>query len=146
KGAFTADVVINAAGSWLSAVGDILGAPVPIDNQLHEIVMFHVPSLEDVAVPTVQTYFPGSGEEAVDIRPEGKGRFLVGLHSYESTSESVAPGTSTRAVNHNSLDALAARLLDRFPEWEDANIESGWSGIYPLSPDGDFIIGPSSDN
>lgn len=146
QGRFEADVVINAAGSWLAEVGDLLGAPVPIDNQLHEIVMFNVPSLRDRRVPTVQTYFPGSGEDAVYVRPEGEGRFLVGLHSYESTKDPVAPGTAGRQVSEEYLGELVEAAMDRFPGWDDAGIESGWSGIYPLSPDGEFIIGPSPAN
>ncbi len=143
EGEFSTDVVINAAGSWLSDMGDRLGAPVPIDNQLHEIVLFSVPSLRDINIPTVQTYFPGSGEDAIYVRPEGSGRFLVGLHSYESTGESVAPGTQTRHVSDSYLEDIAEATMDRFPGWDDVAIESGWGGIYPLSPDGDFIIGPS---
>ncbi len=146
QGSYAADIVVNAAGSWLAEVGNRIGAPVPVDNQLHEIVMFDVPSLRNVPVPTVQTYFPGSGEDAIYVRPEGDGKFLVGLHSYESTKEPVAPGTSGRQVSEEYLGELAEAAMDRFPGWEDAGIESGWSGIYPLSPDGNFTIGPSPVN
>ncbi len=87
SGPVEADVVVNAAGAWLSKVGDLLGAPVGINNQRHEVAVVLVPELADVKVPAVQTYFPGSGADAVYIRPEGPGRFLTGLHSYESSGE-----------------------------------------------------------
>ncbi|MGX1702185.1 NAD(P)/FAD-dependent oxidoreductase [Microbacterium sp. NPDC055357] len=144
-GSLEADIVINATGSWLSEVGERLGAPVPIENQLHEIALMSVPSLRGRAVPTVQTYFPGSGENAVYIRPEGSGMFLAGLHSYESEAGAVAPGTSSRHISETAMEELAEALFDRFPDWTDASIDSGWSGVYPLSPDGRFIIGPSDD-
>lgn len=144
-GQIAADVVVNASGSWLSEVGDRLGAPVPVDNQLHEIVMLGVPSLADRDIPTVQTYFPGSGEDAIYVRPEGRGHFLAGLHSYESTSEPVPPGTSSRRSSDEYVEQVVEAMLDRFPGWEDAELETGWSGIYPLSPDGAFIIGPHRD-
>lgn len=142
EGELNVDVVINAAGSWLGEVGERLGVPVTIDNQLHEIVVFTVPSLSEVVIPTVQTYFPGSGEDALYVRPEGPGRFLVGLHSYESTGTSVAPGTASRQVTDNYLEKIAEATIDRFPGWDTVEIESGWGGIYPLSLDGEFIIGP----
>lgn len=141
-GDIEADVVINAAGSWLAEVGDRLAAPIPVNNQLHEIAVLRVPSVAERDIPTVQTYFPGSGEDAVYVRPEGRGRFLAGLHSYEATGAAVAPGTSARQVSDGYLAELIEALLDRFPGWEDAEYETGWSGIYPLSPDGRFVIGP----
>jgi sarcosine oxidase subunit beta len=143
-GTIAADVAINAAGSWFAEVGDRVGAPVPVDNQLHEIAMLSVPSLADRDVPTVQTYFPGSGEDAVYVRPEGRGRFLAGLHSYESHAASAAPGSSSRQLSEGYLEQLVEALMDRFPGWDDAGLDSGWSGIYPLSPDGRFVIGPDA--
>lgn len=145
-GTIEADIVINAAGPWFSRVGERLGVLAPIDNQRHEIAMVEVPSLANRDVPTVQTYFPGSGEDAVYVRPEGRGRFIAGLHSYESTADSVDPDDSTRSVSEDYIEALAEALIDRFPGWEDAGLDAGWSGIYPLSPDGRFIIGPHPEN
>src|SRR5690606_26934483 len=58
-GELRADVVINAAGPWLTEVGQRLGVSLPLSNQLHEIALLSVPSLANVNVPTVQTYFPG---------------------------------------------------------------------------------------
>ena len=139
-------MVVNASGAWLAEVGALLGTTVAVDNQLHEIAMLAVPSLADRDLPIIQTYFPGSGEDAVFVRPEGRGRFLAGLHSYESTGAAVAPGTAARQVSDDYLEALIEAVLDRFPEWEDATVESGWSGIYPLGPDGRFVIGPDPEN
>lgn len=143
-GVIEADVVVNAAGGWLAEVSDLLGAPVPINNQRHQIALVRVDSLQGVPVPTVQTYFPGSGADAVYVRPEGTGTFLAGLHSYESQGVSQDPDGYRRGTDAVYLELLAEQLLDRFPGWDDAGLESGWSGIYPLSPDGRFIIGPDS--
>lgn len=141
-GEFTADVVINASGGWFSEVGTLLGCALPIVNELHEIGILSVPSLMDRAVPTVQTYFPGSGEEAVYIKPEGPGQFIAGLHSYESDGVSENPDNYRNSLEHEYLERLAQALLDRFPGWEDASLRPGWTGLYPLSGDGRFIIGP----
>lgn len=142
SGPVEADVVVNAAGAWLSKVGDLLGAPVGINNQRHEVAVVVVPELAEVKVPAVQTYFPGSGADAVYIRPEGPGRFLTGLHSYESSGEQADPEAYARKVSEQYIEEVAEALIDRFPEWEDASMEAGWAGIYPHSLDGAFIVGP----
>lgn len=146
NGTLTADVVVNATGAWLDRVGAVLDAPVTIDNQRHEIAMLDVPSVAQHRIPTVQTYFPGAGEDAVYIRPEGPGRFITGLHSYESTGISADPDEASRTVSETTLEQIAEALMERFPGWEDAGLRSGWSGIYPLSPTGRFIIGPHPRN
>lgn len=145
-GVIEADVVINAAGGWLSEVGALLGVAVPINNQRHQVALMRVDSVRHIELPIIQTYFPGSGTDAVYVRPEGPGHFLVGLHSYESHGDSQHPGDYRRSVDADYLEALAEQLLERFPGWEDAGLEPGWSGIYPSSPDGRFIVGPDASD
>jgi sarcosine oxidase, subunit beta len=139
-----ADVVINAAGSWLQEVGGLLGCAVPIDNQRHQACVVRVPSLSAYSLPAVQTYFPGSVDDAVYVRPEGRGQFIAGLHSYASHGPSAKPGEYLRSIDPGYLETLARQLLERFPGWTDASFEGGWTGLYPLSPDGRFIIGPDA--
>lgn len=143
-GDIEADVVVNAAGAWLQEVGDILGCPAPIANQRHHVGLVRVPSLASRPLPVVQTYFPGSDGNAVYVRPEGDGQLLSGLHSYEMHEPAADPDHYGRAVESGYLEALAERLHHRFPGWEDASLRPGWTGLYPLSPDGRFIIGPDS--
>lgn len=145
-GVIEADVIINAAGSWLSRVGAMIGTSVPIDNQRHQICLVRVPSLMGMSLPIVQTYFPGSGENSVYVRPEGPGKFIAGLHSYESHSASENPDTYGRGVDADYIDRLAESLIQRFPGWEDASLEAGWTGLYPSSPDGRWIIGPHAED
>jgi sarcosine oxidase, subunit beta len=142
EGDFAADVVINAAGPWFDRVGALLGCQVPLANERHQIAIIAVPSLAGQAIPTVQTYFPGEGEKALYLRPEGPGQFIGGLHSYETHGASEDPDGFRRSMDDDYLEDLAERLLDRFPGWEDATLRPGWTGLYPLSPDGRYVIGP----
>lgn len=146
SGSFRADLIINAAGPWIDTVGETIGCPVPVVNQPHQIAIINAPSLTDHPIPTVQTYFPGSGGDAVYVRPEGPGQFIGGLHSYESQGDSADPDNYKNSVEDAYLEELAQHLLDRFPGWEDASLRPGWTGLYPLSPDGRFIIGPHPDD
>lgn len=145
-GDITADIVINASGPWFDRVGNLLGCPVPVANERHQIAIMTVPSLRGRAIPTVQTYFPGSGEDAVYLRPEGPGQFIGGLHSYETHGHSADPEDFKRSLDEDYMEKLAERLIDRFPGWEDATLRPGWTGLYPLSPDGRYIIGPHPDD
>ncbi len=143
QGDIEADVVVNAAGSWLGHVSALLGTNATTHNQRHQIGQVQVPSLAGRDVPMIQMYFPGSGDAGVYIRPEGEpGNFIAGAHTYELLEESVDADRYRRGVDDAFLESLAEGLMDRFPGWEDASLNGGWSGLYPNSLDGDFLVGP----
>ncbi|MEI7779249.1 MAG: FAD-dependent oxidoreductase [Actinomycetes bacterium] len=142
NGDIECDLVINAAGPWLEPVGALLGVVSPTENQRHQVAILHVPSLAQRGVPIVQSYFPGSGEDGVYVRPDGNGRFITGMHSYEKQSTSVAADGYKKSLDAAYLETVAEALSHRFPKWDNARLSEGWTGLYPLSPDGQFIVGP----
>ncbi|WP_082949764.1 FAD-binding oxidoreductase [Mycobacterium sp. ACS4331] len=141
-GEFTADVVINASGGWLGAVAQLFGHSVGMRNQRHQTVMVRVDSLADRDFPIVQSYFPGAEENAAYVRPERRGEFVAGLHSYAAHGPAADPESYSRTVELDYIEQVATALVERFPQWEDASFTSGWAGIYPISADGGFVIGP----
>ena len=144
RGQLTCDVVVNAAGAWAPQVAELLGTHVPIANQRHEICIAHLPAPLDPPMPIVNTYVPGSGTSSLYMRPEGPGRVLCGLHSYEVfASDAVSdPDNYPRSVSDVTTYRLAEEMLARMPAWDDVQLEPGWAGLYPISPDGLFQIGP----
>lgn len=144
-GEFGADVVVNAAGGWLGRVSALFGHELVMCNQRHQTVMVRVDSLSGIDFPIVQSYFPGSGENAAYVRPERRGEFVAGLHSYAAHGPAVDPDSYSRTVDLDYIEQVAAALVERFPAWEDASFTSGWTGIYPISADGQFVIGPHAD-
>ncbi len=143
-GALACDVVVNAAGPWAAHVGDVLGAPVALDNQRHEICVAHLEAPLPYALPVVNTYVPDSGDFSLYLCPEAPGRVLCGLHSHAAVEgHGVAdPDAYAAGVAHETLEGLAGELLDRLPAWRTARLEPGWAGLYPVSPDGAFQVGP----
>ncbi|ANW66472.1 hypothetical protein BCA37_25475 [Mycobacterium sp. djl-10] len=138
----TFDVVVNAAGPNGSAVAEMLGVTQHIVNERHQICLLE--SRTERKIPAVQTYVPGSGQEAIWVRPEGPGRFLTGLHTQEIRSGSGGehPFDFRRSVDDTYIEAVAEAFDFRMPGWDDVGINGGWSGLYPVSPDGRFQVGP----
>lgn len=138
------DRVINAAGAWAGAVGEILGAPVPLVPQRHCICVGKIKTGRERPLPIVNEYMPGSHDYALVVRPEGNDRLLAMLHSHEAVRDgAVDPDSYDRGVGFDYVELVAERLAARFPGLvDDIELEAGWAGLYPLSPDGLFQVGP----
>lgn len=146
-GELAADIVVNAAGAWLGQVSEMLGTRARTINQRHQIGQLRVGSLAGRHLPMVQMYFPGSGEAGVYVRPEGDaGDFIAGAHTYELLDEASDADSFRRGVDQVFLESLAEGLVERFPGWDDAAVVGGWSGLYPNSLDGSFLVGPEPDD
>jgi sarcosine oxidase subunit beta len=141
--AVTCDVVVNAAGPWASRIGELLGCPMPILNERHQVLQAHLPQPLGYVMPTVMDYVPG-GEQGLYLRHEGDtGRLLVGLHANESGLEPVDdPDGFRRAVDDDYVEEVAVRLLRRLPALAGMGLGQGWAGLYPCSPDDLPIVGP----
>lgn len=139
-----ADVVVNAAGSWAPAVGEILGAHVPLVSQRHQIVQVRLPYALSYAMPTVNEYVPGSGDYALYFRAEGPDQLIAGLHTHEVLDDHAGedPDGFDRGVDADYAERVGERLMARLPGLGDLGFAGGWAGLYPISPDGLPQVGP----
>jgi sarcosine oxidase subunit beta len=139
------DIVINAAGPWAGVVGDLLGAPVPMAPERHQACIMRMEEPLPYLMPSIMDYVPGSGELGLYLRPEGERQLLVGLHSNDRLDEPPAdPDNYYGGIDAAFVDELIPKLVDRLPSLDGVGLEGGWSGLYPNSPDDQFIIGPCS--
>jgi sarcosine oxidase subunit beta len=147
RGSLECDVVINAAGPWAAQVAAHMGARMPIVNQRHRVCIAHLPAPVAGPLPAVNLYVPGSGELGLYFRPEGPSRLLTGLHAHEIVDDGapVDPDDYGRAVELDYLEAVAEKLAARLPGWPELRLEPGWAGLYPVSPDGLFQVGPAAE-
>jgi glycine/D-amino acid oxidase-like deaminating enzyme len=137
------DVVVNAAGAWAPAVGELLGAPAPIVAERHQICVIRPAAPREVTMPTVQLYVPGMQGEALYVRGEGPERLLAGLHSHDVVHGVPSdPDRYRPTVDDAYAETIAGLLLDRLPGLQKPALAGGWAGLYPLSPDGKPQIGP----
>lgn len=137
-----ADVVVNAAGPWAMEVGELLGQPLPLVNQVHEVIKVKLPPVVDYTVPMVQEYIPGE-EEAGYFRQDGPSTMIAGMHTYAALDElgSADPETYQRTVTWGTWEAVAERVSNRL-QVEGLGFETGWTGLYPISADGEYVVGP----
>jgi sarcosine oxidase subunit beta len=97
-------------------------------------------------MPTVMDYVPGSGVEGLYFRDEQRDHLLCGLHTNEVLAGVCSdPNDYRRGVDDDFAEEIAHRLLTRLPKLRDMQLVTGWAGLYPNSPDGEFVIGPSNE-
>jgi sarcosine oxidase subunit beta len=125
-----ADRIIVAAGAWTGAIGDRIGARLPVHASPRVKVLTGAHPELPTDMPLITDLASGAY-----VRSE-LGHALVG-------AKPVAP---TRGFTiDTSLDHLAAimsRASTRFPSLENAGIAGSVSGLYEVTPDGLPLAGP----
>lgn len=144
-GTVAADVVVNAAGAWASAVGELLGAPVTVIPQRRSAAIAHLDAPLSYVMPFVMNYTPGEGRPGAYVRHERDDQLVVGTHSEEAVDPPADPDRYPRGVTQEFLEDLAEQLASRLPTLaQRMSIGQGWSGLYPVSPSGPRV-GPRPD-
>lgn len=142
RGEIDCDLVVNAAGAWADRVGALLGAPLEIIPQRHEACVIALGEPVDYTVPETMDYIQGSGIEGLYFRQERPDALVAGLHTNELTAgHREDPDDYLRGVEPEFEELLAQKLLDRLPGFQ-MSIQSGWTGLYPMSPDAQLVVGP----
>lgn len=141
-GPVEADFVVNAAGPWAMAVGELLGHPLPLVNQVNEVIRVGLPPAIGYTVPMVQEYIPGE-EQAGYFRQDGPGAMIAGMHTYAALEESRSadPETYQESVAWSTQEAVIRHVGNRL-QVEGLAFEPGWAGLYPVSADGEYVVGP----
>lgn len=142
KGEFPADIVINAAGAWAGKVGQMLGHAVPLKPQVHEVFLVKLPRDLGYTVPMVNLYMPGQEGEGLYFRQDGPDSLIAGLHTYEAVDGLDAdPDYYSPPSGDDHLIAVASLLTERMG-MDDLGFSHGWFGLYPISADDLFQVGP----
>jgi sarcosine oxidase subunit beta len=139
-----ADVVVNAAGAWAPRVGALLGHHVPMVIERHQLCFAHLDRPLGYLMPTVMDYAQGSGRLGVYFRAEGEQRLVAGLHSNDIGFDLVDdPDDFSPVCDAAFMEEMAEGLLDRLPTLDRMGLQEGYAGLYPYSPDGRPIVGPT---
>lgn len=142
-GEFEFDAVINAAGAWAGKVGEMLGHPAPVRPDVHEVVIAKLARPLGYQMPFCNFYIPGYDGESVYFRQDAPDTLVTGLHTYVNIhGAGVTDFDSFSPVESDKyLETVAEKLYERLPI-DDIGVKSGWFGLYPISADNKFIVGP----
>jgi sarcosine oxidase, subunit beta len=145
SGVLDADVVVNAAGAWAAAVGEMLDAPVPISPLRVEGVLVHTGRPLPYQLPSVMDHVPGSGRDGLWFRPEAPGVLMAGLITEQVPDAADADSVPTDP-DPTLHEIVAGELAHRLPGLADAGLGKSWAGLCPMSPDIEPIVGPHPAN
>jgi sarcosine oxidase subunit beta len=124
------DFVVNAAGPFAREVAAMADVDLPVVSRRRNLACTEAVAGIPEAIPMCV-----DNDTGVLIRREGDG-FLIGY------SDPADPPSMDTTFDPAFLDAVAARIGNRFPFLEDVPINSRkcWAGLYPETPDHHAII------
>ncbi len=123
-------MVVNCAGPYAAAVGEMAGVKVPVRPFRRHIFITEEFGLQPDPPFTVDM------RTSFYFHPEGNG-MLLGM------SDPAEPSSFDTNVDWGFLEHLVEHATHRLPILERAAIRTGWAGLYEVSPDNQAIVGES---
>jgi sarcosine oxidase subunit beta len=133
RGAFSAPVVVNAAGAWAGQINRLVGLDLPLDTWRHDTMFVVRPKEIGPSHPTVID-FPHN----MYFRPEG-GLTLVGLEDGNPLGES--PDGDTDHAKPGFVERAIERICERIPAMNAGLLHSAHGGYDGITPDQHPLLG-----
>ena len=129
QGTIATRTVINAAGSWATRVGRLAGVQVPLENSARTIVVTdRLPE-----IPGDRPFVEDFGSEWY-FRPEMEGVLMgMGARSVQDVDRV--------ALDQEQVEQIIDVAMHRVPALQTAAIQTAWTGVRPLTADGQPIVG-----
>lgn len=142
QGSIEAGTVVLAGGAWARTLGERAGLDVPVDGHRRTIGLLE--DTEAGAGDTPLVVDPvGDDGDSLYLRGDGGRLVLAGFHSENpQLDEPVDPDAYRESFDEP--DELAELLADRWRDPAALRWRTGWAGLYPLTPDGDPILGEAA--
>ena len=143
-GSISTALVVNAAGPWARAVGQMAGVIVPVDPERRHIFIAQPSSGKNWDEGDHPRAVPSSRLMVIDFdstfyfHREGGG-LLFGMGDPDEK-----PGFDT-TVRWDFLPQVIDVAVRRLPALADAAVSHAWAGLYEMTPDHNPIIGPAHD-
>jgi glycine/D-amino acid oxidase-like deaminating enzyme len=141
-----APVVVDAAGAWVRQVAELAGAAgsVAVAPVRHQLLITEPSAELDPAAPITRV-----ADAAVYLRP-ARGGLMVG--GFEPGPLSVDPRAQPQAFNTDDvpldlgvLRQMAGQVADEVPLAGAGRVAEHRGGLFTMSPDGRFVVGPVPD-
>jgi sarcosine oxidase subunit beta len=127
-----AGIVVNCAGPHAALVGRMAGVDIPV-RPFRRHIFVTEPFALSRPVPFVVDF-----HTSFYMHPEGAG-LLLGM------SDPDEPTSFDTSVSWDFLEHLIEHATWRVPALEHAGIQTGWAGLYEVSPDNQAIAGESPE-
>ncbi|MBK8045761.1 MAG: FAD-binding oxidoreductase [Anaerolineales bacterium] len=131
--AYSAPIVVNAAGSWAREVGLMVGVDLPLTTWTHEVFYIRRPPI----VPTHPTVIDDS--LSMYFRPETGGLTLIALEDENRFDE--APDADLGPISRDAMTRAVDRLCMRIPAMAEGSFHSAHAGRDGLTPDQRPVLG-----
>ncbi len=134
---FSADIVINAAGAWANKLQMLAGEEIPVNPDVHEA---------GITEPVRHFINP----MIVDIRKtEDSANFYFYQHKTGQIIFCLTPREPRWGFNitetSSFLPIATRRMIELVPRLKNIRARRTWAGIYPMTPDGNPIVGLSRE-
>ena len=121
--------VVNAAGPWAARVGEMAGIEIPVEPYRRMVFVTAPLSWVPDGFPMLIDW--GTG---VYMHKESGGMLLG------ESDQNEPPGFNQR-VDWDWLATVSEHATHRVPALSEAEIKTGWAGLYEVSPDHNAILG-----
>jgi len=138
KGKYKSKFVINAAGAHAKDIGNMIGVHTPVKPESHEagitepVKKFFSTMVVDIS-PNIDLKFGDSKNYYFYQNKEGNILFCL-------TPNPNILGTDRRETS-SFLPQISKRMVQLLPRLRNIKIRRTWRGLYPMTPDGNPIIG-----
>jgi len=145
NGDVTAEIVVNAAGTWCREIGAMIGLDLPVVPMLHQYLVTD----RVAAVAARETELPiiRDPEESWYLRQERDG-FVCGPYERDGVPWSVdgVPadfGMELLPPDLERMEAIVEAAMARVPAFAEAGIKTIVNGPITFTPDANPLIGPA---
>ncbi|WP_425061068.1 Sarcosine oxidase subunit beta [Sporomusa carbonis] len=128
KGTITTNTVVNAAGGYAKAVGQMAGVQLPIFPERHEILVTE--PVEPMQTPMVMCFYHN-----LYCQQTPHGSFIMGIGHPDE------PETFNIESSWQFLTEMAKRITKILPPLANLNVIRQWAGLYDMCPDRTPILG-----
>lgn len=124
-----ADVVVIACGAWSAEVGRLFGVELPVRPLVRQLLLTSpIADLPDGLPMTIEA------ETGFHFRARGD-RLVLAM------TDAAPRWSSEPWLDESVFEDRRARLAARYAPAAQASVESGWAGLYDMTPDAHPIIG-----
>lgn len=133
RGAYSAAMLVNAAGAWGRQVAELAGVEVPVNPDSHE------GGISEPVAPFLRPM-------VVDIRPTSdSANYYFYQHHTGQIIFCITPNPPIVGMDRREtsvfLPQVAKRMLEIMPCLKNLKVRRTWRGLYPMTPDGAPIVG-----